>query len=451
MASRPGLDVWLYGTMVGRLTEPKYGKIRFDFSDDSQRRFRSGSVVFSVSMPISTNRRPRGDITKAFFDGLLPEGDARDSISDRFSVTRGDNFGLVSAIGRDCAGAVVIQPSDLPEPPSGAGVEILADRDLERLISQIKERPLGADDRVRVSLPGAQEKLVLSKTADGVWARPVGGAPSTHILKPQDMRLDSYAAGEVFCLGLARRLGLTTVESEVIDVAGRPVCVVSRYDRELTPEGTMRIHQEDICQALAVDCSNRSGRKYQAEGGPSLHDVADVLSAFAPLSERTKLLALAVTNVVVGNADAHAKNISLLHPPDGTVVLAPAYDITPTTFYRGVPTPDGPTDLSDRLAMWINNKQSIHDVTAEDLVAEGSSWGIPEPTAERLVTTTIADIIRYSGAVDAECPIPAEMLDFIAQRAKALGDGAAAGAPPTRRLHRSMPVRRFGVRIPPSL
>ena len=333
VASRPALDVWLYDTMVGTLAEPKYGKLRFKFSDNARRRFRPGSVVLSVSMPVSTNQRPRGNITRAFFDGLLPEGDARASISDRFAVTRGDNFGLLSAIGRDCAGAVVIRPSDLPDPPPGAGVEVLADRDLERLVTQIKERPLGADDGVRVSLPGAQEKLVLSRTTDGRWARPVGGAPSTHILKPQDMRLDSYAAGEVFCLGLARRLGLTTVESEVIDVAGRPVFVVSRYDRTLTPEGTVRIHQEDMCQALAVDCSNRSGRKYQAEGGPSLRDVAGVLSAFAPFSDRTKLLALVVTNVVVGNADAHAKNISLLHPPDGTITLAPAYDITPTTFY----------------------------------------------------------------------------------------------------------------------
>lgn len=427
MASRPSLDVWLYDTQIGSLSEPQYAKMRFDYTEEAEHRFRPGSVILSTSMPVNAARRPRGDVVRAFFDGLLPEGEARGVISDVFSVRRGDHFGLLSAIGRDCAGAVVLLPAGSPAPGTGRGMDPLADQDLERLVARLKERPLGADNDVRVSLPGAQEKLLLARTPDGTWGRPVDGAPSTHILKPQDMRLDSYAVAESFCLHLAGRLGLTDVDTEVIDVNGRPVIVVSRYDRQQTPDGVIRIHQEDACQALGVDCSDRPYRKYQADGGPSLRAFAEVLTDYAAPRDRSKLLALMVTNVAVGNADAHAKNVSLLHLRDGSSTLAPAYDITPTTFYQDVPTPEGPKDLSDRLGMWINNKKSIHDVTADDLIAEGASWGMPRAETSRVVEETLRGIEEHTEAAASETGLPAEILDFVAQRTGSLAIGDPAG------------------------
>jgi serine/threonine-protein kinase HipA len=429
VASRPSLDVWLYGTDIGSLSEPQYAKTRFDYTEEAEHRFRPGSVTLSTSMPVNADRRPRGDVVRAFFDGLLPEGEARGVISDEFSVRRGDHFGLLSAIGRDCAGAVVLLPAGSPPPDRSGGIDPLADQDLERLVARLKERPLGADNEVRVSLPGAQEKLLLAQTPDGRWARPVGGAPSTHILKPQDMRLDSYAVAESFCLRLARDLGLTNVDTEVIDVNGRPVIVVSRYDRQRTSEGVIRIHQEDACQALGVDCSDRPYRKYQSDGGPSLREFAEILTSYTPPQDRSKLLALTATNVAVGNADAHAKNLSLMHLTDGSSTLAPAYDITPTTFYKDVPTSEGPKDLSDRLGMWINNKKSIHDVTADDLIAEGASWGMSSAQASRVVEETLRGIEENAETAATATGLPAEILDFVAQRTGSLAAGDPAGTP----------------------
>jgi serine/threonine-protein kinase HipA len=429
VASRPCLDVWLYGMRIGSLSEPQYNRMRFDYPEEAEHRFRPGSVILSTSMPLNAARRPRGDVVRAFFDGLLPEGEALGVISDEFSVRRGDHFGLLSAIGRDCAGAVVLLPAGSPPPDTNARIDPLADQDLERLIARLKERPLGADYAVRVSLPGAQEKLLLARTRDGKWGRPVGGAPSTHILKPQDMRLGSYALAESFCLRLARALGLTNVDTEVIDVNGRPVIVVSRYDRQYTPEGITRIHQEDACQALGVDCSDRPYRKYQSGGGPSLRAFAEILSDFAPPQDRFKLLALVVTNVAVGNADAHAKNVSLLHLRDGSCALAPAYDITPTTFYKDVPTSQGPKDLSDKLGMWVNNKKSVHDVTAEDMVAEGASWGMSRAEASRVVEETLRGIEDNVEAAAISTGLPSQILEFVSQRTRSLAVGDPAGAP----------------------
>lgn len=428
MASRPGLDVWLYGIRVGVLTEPKYGKMRFDYTEEAEARFTVGSPALSTSMPVDAGRRPRGDIVRSFFTALLPEGDARWTISDEFSVRRGDYFGLISAIGRDCAGAVVIQPIGSPPPGTTGSVDPLADSDIERLVARIKERPLGADAEMRVSLPGAQEKLLLARGRDGRWGRPINGEPSTHILKPQDMRLDSYASAEAFCLGAARRLGLTNVDADVVEIAGRPVVVVSRYDRQQTAQGVFRIHQEDACQSLGVDCADNPSRKYQAGGGPAMKTFARVLSDHAPSEDRLKLLALTTLNVVAGNADAHARNLSIVHLSDGTTRLAPAYDITPTSFYKGVPTSDGPKDMSDKLGMWINNKRVIHDVTAEDIASEGASWGLSGSEATKVVEDTITRLKNAIHEEAEEVAIPAEMLQFISQRAEALGDGDRAGA-----------------------
>jgi serine/threonine-protein kinase HipA len=378
-------------------------------------------------MPVDAARRPRGDTVRAFFDGLLPEGQSLAAISREFGVHPGDNFGLLTVIGRDCAGAVILLPEDVPMPSPGGEVELLADGEIARLIAQLRDKPLGADNKVRVSLPGMQEKLLLAKTPDGRWGRPVNGTPSTHILKPQDMRFGSYAASEAFCLALSRGLGLGAFSSEMIEVASRPVIVLERYDRVRTERGVERIHQEDACQALGIDTSDRPARKYQASGGPSLRDVASLLARYQP-RDNIRLLTLVTLNVAIGNADCHAKNLSLLHSVDGTVHLAPAYDLTPTTFYTGIPTEAGPKDMTGELGMFINGTRSIHDVTSEDLAAEGSSWGLGAG-AQKTVDAALTSIMECLEDVANESAIPSEMLRFVASRTTTLLAGRPPGPP----------------------
>ncbi|MHB1782746.1 MAG: HipA domain-containing protein [Acidimicrobiales bacterium] len=423
--ARATLAVWLYGTRIATLTD--HGRsMRLAFDATAEERFGAGSPVLSVSMPIDSQRRPNGQRVRAFFGGLLPEGEARDTISARFGARRGDNFGLLAAIGRDCAGAVVVQAEDAPAPgEEGSAVEPLGAAALEHALAEIKDRPLGAGDDVRVSLAGMQEKLLLARTPGGEWARPTAGAPSTHILKPQDMRLRSYAASEAFCLRIARALELTTVEADVLEIGGRPIVVVSRYDRVSTPRGIERIHQEDATQALAIDMSS-GGSKYEALGGPSLRAVAAILSAYAPQGDLLKLLALTTLNVAVGNADAHAKNISFLHRVDGSTELAPAYDITPTTFYRQIPTSTGPRDMTADLAMLVNGKRSIHAVTADDLAREAATWGLGDRRSREVVRETLEGIERAAGEASKVTGIPDAMLGFVADRTRALVEGHPA-------------------------
>ncbi len=426
--ARSPLDVWLYDTVVGHLTEPKRGQLRLDFTDDAETRFRPGSAILSTSMPVNTARRPNGIAVRAFFHGLLPEGTNRRTLEAELGVAAGDDFGLLTALGRDCAGAVVLLPAGSPAPTAVWDPTAVDQAWVDDAVAHIDERPLGVDTAVRVSLAGAQQKLLLVRHPDGGWARPTNGTPSTHILKPQDMRFPAYAAAEVFCLALARRQGLSDVDAWEEHFGSRPVAVVARYDRRSGPDGTVtRIHQEDAAQARALDLSARPAAKYETRGGPSLRAVADLLDTFGSQQDRLRLLALTTLNVVVGNADAHAKNLSLLHPDASTVTLAPAYDITPTTFYRGIPTPDGPKDLTDELGMFINGRRSIHKVTADDLITEGTRWGIFERQARATVLSTIKEIGDALSDAAHESGVPEQLVAFVAERAEALRRGRAAG------------------------
>ncbi len=442
--ARPQADVWLYGCRIGALSAPGAGKLAFEYSQEAAERFGTGSVVLSTSMPLDAAKRPRGDHVRAFFDGLLPEGDAREALFERFGVVRRDRFGLLEAIGRDCAGAVVIVPAGAGDPQRTGRLEPLGDADLAALVAGVRERPLGDDPEldVRLSLPGVQDKLLLARTSDGGWARPVGGAPSTHILKPQDMRFPGYAAAEHFCSLLARSLKLTSIDSEVISVQGRPVLVVSRYDRIDKDGRTERIHQEDACQALAVDMAS-GGAKYQAQGGPSLRTLAQLLNRYASREDLTRLLAITTFNVAVGNSDAHAKNLSIIHLPNGDASLAPAYDITPTAFYTKVPTSRGPVDMTNQLGMWINHKRSIHGVTTEDLVAEGVSWGIGAKAAAVAVDGPLQGMREHTARAAETAALPEEILGFVTSRTEALLAGK-----PTRARRESL-TRRRGPAIEP--
>lgn len=184
------LDVWLHGVRVATLREVRTRKLRLDYTDAAADAFRIGAPVLSVAMPLNTHRRYPPGIVDPWLEGLLPEGEARTSIERTYGVLRGDAVGLLRAVGRDCAGAVVIQPPGQAPPSTVGGLAAVAlsPQDLADELGRLGHRPLGADRSVRVSLAGQQPKLLLTRTSSGVWARPTADAPSTWILKPQVSR-----------------------------------------------------------------------------------------------------------------------------------------------------------------------------------------------------------------------------------------------------------------------
>ncbi len=178
-------------------------------------------------------------------------------------------------------------------------------------------------DTGQFSLAGAQPKTALLFQNDR-WGIPSGRIPTTHILKPPTGHFDGHAENEHICLMLARGLGLPAAESNVMQFGEEIAIVLERYDRQPAGDEIIRIHQEDVCQALGV----MPTKKYQNEGGLSSANIVELLRTYSTDREAdvdTFVAALGF-NWLIAGTDAHAKNFSVLLA-GGHVRLAPLYDV----------------------------------------------------------------------------------------------------------------------------
>jgi serine/threonine-protein kinase HipA len=330
---RRTLDVYLDGERVGHLERLAPQRVKFTYDPTIAERA-PDRILLSASLPTRAEPYPNAE-AKPFFEGLLPESPLRESVARAFGVRPANGFDLLEQIGAECAGAVaVVAPgTEPPQPTAAPSVRWLTERELATLIDELPTHPLGLGPDVRLSLGGAQQKLVVTRAPSGRIGQPLGGSPSTHIIKPAQREYADIVANEAFCLRLAAYCGLTTARSEVHDIAGRQCLVVERFDRTYGPDLTIRrLHQEDMCQALGV----LPAQKYETEGGPRAADVVEALrsvSVRAAADVIAFLRAIAV-DFLLGNSDAHAKNFALLYEPIGSGRLAPLYDIVSTAPYR---------------------------------------------------------------------------------------------------------------------
>lgn len=393
------LAIWLYGTKVA-VVEQERRRMRLRYTPEAIRTFPAGAPLLSLQLTVGPERVPNG-VVRAFLDGLLPEGEARRLIAEDLNLRADDTFALTGALGRDCAGALVIQSDDEKHPPPSTTLtaEPLGEEELTRLVENLRSAPLGVSERVRISLAGVQEKLPLTRLPDGGWGRPMDGTPSTHILKPEIREYPQAVENEAFCMRVAKHLGMSVAEVETTEIGGRRLIVVSRYDRTVAPTGEVgRIHQEDLCQATGT----RPAHKYEEDGGPSLRKIAGILSEADPDSLESLLRAVTL-NLLIGNGDAHAKNFSLLHDRDGSARLAPLYDLLSTLMYG-----------DDRLAMYIDNVHRTDRVTLDRLLKEAATWGLSRRRAGEIVGDLVARLPDAIDRAESETPgTPTQVLEVV--------------------------------------
>ncbi|MGA2837867.1 MAG: HipA domain-containing protein [Acidimicrobiales bacterium] len=373
------LAVWLYGDRVA-VVDQERGRPRLTYTPTALERYALGTPLLSLALPVRPERHTQG-VVRPFLDGLLPEGQSRLAVANDFDLSPRDTFGLIRAIGRDCAGAIVIQPAEegAPPPPSTTSAEPLTPDDIEQLVQNLRTAPLGVDERVRLSLGGVQEKLLLTRMPDGSWGRPVDGTPSTHIIKPEIARFPGTVENEAFCMRVAKNLGLDVAEVDVVTIGSRKLLSVTRYDRIVHADGALeRVHQEDFCQAFAIPPEE----KYEQDGGPSFRRIASTVIGVAIPGSVIDLAKAMVVHTLVGNGDAHGKNFSLIHDPSGALRLAPLYDVVCTLRYG-----------DDRLALFIDNEHRTNRVTAARLSNEIEAWGMSHSDAE----TIVGDLLKRSG------------------------------------------------------
>jgi serine/threonine-protein kinase HipA len=387
------LMVWLHHTPVAVLTPVPEFRIQLEWRAEGIERWGLGSRVLSAGLPIGSPLGPRDPRGLDFFENMLPEGPALTRMAFLARVRPVDTYGILRAFGRDCAGAIMVLPDG--ERPGGnvsSGYAPMTPGDLRLVISALDVAPLGvAPERgFRPSLAGFQRKALLGRDADGTWQLPSGDAPSTWILKPDGPH--SMAANEATCLGLATVCGLAAAEAELLDVAGLPVLAVRRYDRQNSPAGHIpsRIHQEDGCQATGTP----PGLKYEEQGGPALRDLASLLRNFGDPRDVTSLLRRTTFNMAVGNADAHAKNFSVLHELDSSAIgLAPLYDVVSTIALELTDGTGQPIQADPHLGQRVGGQTDIRKVTGVSLIDEAVTWGIRRRTAASVVTETLDQVL----------------------------------------------------------
>jgi serine/threonine-protein kinase HipA len=371
------LYVYQLGKFVG-VIEQEHGKTHtFSFTYDASYLACADALPLSISLPL---RAAPYDYSAAvpFFDGLLPEGRAVKVMEKVAHVVRSNIFGMLRELGSDCAGSVSVMTEPIAPQPERIDAYLMLEADF---FAKLLE-PTARAERVRLSvdhrlsLAGAQDKICLyadrlngddhprlgqadspvfdlHDAAKRQWGVSCEGAPSSHILKPESLEFPGLVVNEFLCMRLAAAAGIPVAEVAIVEFE-QPALSIRRFDRELVCGLLDRIPQEDSCQALQYYAE----KKYEIDGGPSVWEVADLIRQNVEIAEPalSEFLRLLIFNYLIGNCDAHGKNVSFIRTEESGITLAPAYDLVSTTYWP---------ILSHTMGMSIGNIYDIDRVDAQ--------------------------------------------------------------------------------------
>ncbi|WP_283809921.1 HipA domain-containing protein [Bradyrhizobium forestalis] len=315
----------LDGTEVGRVRSDARGRLTFVY--ENAWRNAEEAHPLSLSMPLAAEEHGP-DTVQAFLWGLLPDNEqVLERWAKRFQVSARNVFALISNVGEDCAGAIqFVTPDRLQALKTGKDdkIEWLDKPEIANRLRVLREVDAAwrlPRDTGQFSLAGGQPKTALV-LKDNKWGIPSGRIPTTHILKPLTGDFDGHADNEHNCLQLARELGLPAAETKVMRFEQEIAIVVERYDRQVSGNDIIRVHQEDICQAMGIPPT----KKYQNEGGPTPADVVELLRTYSTDREadlETFVSAL-VFNWLIGGLMLTPKTIHCFWPAVLSCVSPPS-------------------------------------------------------------------------------------------------------------------------------
>lgn len=333
------LAAWMNGSLVGEWRIPRGAAMEFRY-DQSWLGNAEVRRPLSLSLPLPLEDTPlRGAAVEHYFDNLLPDNGAiRLRLQSRFKTSSQSAFDLLTAIGRDCAGALQLLPPGVV--PTGItqinATPLTDDQVANALIGAVAPvhtmaRISDDDDDFRISIAGAQEKTAFL-FHEGHWCLPRGATPTTHIFKLPlgivgNMAIDlgTSVENEWLCMQLLDKLGILVARSEIKTFRDQKVLVVERFDRHLADEGYwIRLPQEDFCQVFGIP----SELKYQKDGGPGILDIAQILqNSLTPRQDIDTFLRTQLVFALLAATDGHAKNFSLFLRAGGGYQLTPIYDV----------------------------------------------------------------------------------------------------------------------------
>jgi serine/threonine-protein kinase HipA len=392
--NRRSLTAWINLTPVGALQEMG-GLWSFTYSDEWLKN--PQRYALSPHLPLSTevlldgaSQRP----VQWYFDNLLPEEGQRVLLAREARLDVADAFGLLTFYGAESAGSLTLLPTGVVPLPTQP-LHPLSDQMLHQRIQQLPKAPLTQGALKRMSLAGAQHKLAVVLHDNDLF-EPAGETPSTHILKP-DHPDDDYlhsVINEWFVMRLAKRLGLDVPEVHRRYVPS-PVYLIDRFDRVKNANLWQRRHVIDACQLLGLD---RSFKYHQG----SMENLAALANACrSPAVARSRLFAWLIFNVLVGNSDAHLKNLSFTVSHEG-IQLAPFYDLL---CVAGYDTPAYNKNLwpaQTQLAWPVLGIQRFCDIDRQLLLNAGAALNLARATADRVLESLRSRIMHEANTLYAE-------------------------------------------------
>lgn len=400
--NKRSLHVFINNLKVGELAES--GAVwRFDYSDE----WMSKPNGFDLSPHMSRNQKCHLDGASVrpvqwYFDNLLPEEGARALLAKDARVDRADVFGLLQYYGAESAGSITLLPPD-QHPEQISALNALSESELQRRMEHLPRVPLSHGASKKMSLAGAQHKLAVVLRNRQLF-EPVGATPSTHILKPNHVDADypHSVINEWFIMRLAKRMGLDVPEVHRMYVPA-PVYIVDRFDRFTLNGQAERKHAIDTCQLLGIDRSF----KYAEGSVDTLAKAA--LMCRSPALVRPKLFTWLVFNLLVGNSDAHLKNISFLVSEEG-VQLAPFYDLLSVAVYDSLAFDKNRWPDLTELAWPIEGTARFSGVSQGVLIKAGQTLGLGETTTSRIIQKMRGQIVEQAKKIYAEVAAENELL-----------------------------------------
>jgi len=384
MIDPDALNVWFEDRLVGYLWRNPVGAIGFRYEPNWTS---TGGFSISRTLPLAIDDfSAEGSVAHRFFANLLPEGGVRDHIVRDLKIANTD-FELLRAIGGECAGALSILPVER-NPSEDRSYCPLPDKELARLIAQRGQiyAAWSKDKRPRLSLAGAQDKCpVLIR--DGHYFLSEDEAPTSHILKFELTDYRHLPAYETFTSQLARQIGLPVVDIELHSIERNFYAQIQRYDRVWDGrDEVQRLHQEDFCQALGYGHE----KKYQDSGGPTFADCYRLLqdASTDPAIDLQNLLRWQIFNVLAGNSDGHAKNLSLLYLQNGGIRLAPFYDLVCTRAIERI---------DYHLAFDVGGQRDPGQITIKHWDALARQCDVKPRFLEQLLQQTAASLLEQIG------------------------------------------------------
>ena len=401
------LKVYLKDSFVGWLSHETRGDA-FSFRYEPRYLEAPAEGALSFALPLSDEAFDT-ERTYGFFANLLPPAAVRQRLGASLHLSRNNVFGFLRAIGGDCAGAVSLHPEGArPTPQDVERTRELSEEEAVAILRSLRRRPLYAAGEAgyRYSGAGAQDKLI-ARVKDDRVILPLYGTPSTHIVKPPADGFPDSVENEFFCERLATALGLAAARCDILVLGGGRHYVSERYDRETVGGRPRRLHQEDFCQLLSVDPES----KYEEDGGPTIPQCLDVLRRMRmPAPGQLAFLDAVAFNYLIGNADAHAKNHSVVYR-GGAPVFAPLYDLVCTAVYP---------ELSRESAMRIGGDAAFERISRDSFARMGEACRISPRLALDRLDALAAKILPAARTLAEACadshpsPVYSRIVDVIA-------------------------------------